>query len=87
MPPETPVGPIPLSWAWVMTDYNLASVLSKGHTFGVRPILGKGQMDWTPGNTGKDRFVFKMLDGLWLETVQNISELPCYIYPLPNLVG
>jgi len=51
-PPETPVGPGRPSRAWVRTDYNLASVPSKGRTFGVRPVLGKRRTDWTLGNTG-----------------------------------
>ena len=48
---ETPVGPGRPSRAWVRTDYNLASVSSKGRKFGVRPVLGKRQTDWTLGNT------------------------------------
>jgi len=49
---ETPVGPGHPSRAWVRTDYNLASVSSKGRKFGVRPVLGKRRTDWTLGNTG-----------------------------------
>jgi len=48
---ETPVGPGRPSRAWVRTDYNLASVSSKGRKFGVRPVLGKIRTDWTLGNT------------------------------------
>jgi len=50
---ETPVGPGRPSRAWVRTDYNLASVSSKGRKFGVRPVLGKRRTDWTLGNTGR----------------------------------
>ena len=48
---ETPVGPGRPSRAWVRTDYNLASVSSKGRKFGVRPVLGKRRTDWTLGST------------------------------------
>jgi len=48
---ETPVGPGRPSRAWVRTDYNLASVSSKGRKFGVRSVLGKRRTDWTLGNT------------------------------------
>ena len=48
---ETPVGPGRPSRAWVRTDYNLASVSSKGCKFGVRPVLRRRLTDWTLGNT------------------------------------
>ena len=48
---ETPVGPGRPSRAWVSTDYNLASVSSKGRKFVVRPVLGKRRTDWMLGNT------------------------------------
>ena len=48
---ETPVGPGRPSRAWVRTDYNLASVSSKGRKSGIRPVLGKRRADWTLGNT------------------------------------
>ena len=48
---ETPGRPGRPSRAWVRTDYNLASVSSKGRKFGVRPVLGKRRTDWTLGNT------------------------------------
>ena len=48
---ETPAGPGRPSRAWVRTDYNLASVSSKGRKSGVRPVLGKRRTDWTLGNT------------------------------------
>ena len=49
---KTPVGPGRPSRAWVRTNCNLASVLSKGRKFGVRPVLRKRRTDWTLGNTG-----------------------------------
>ena len=51
---ETPAGPGRPSRAWVRTDYNLASVSSKGRKSGVRPVLGKRRTDWTLGNTAGD---------------------------------
>ena len=48
---ETPVGPGCPSRAWDRTDYDSASVSSKGRKFGVRPVLGKRRTDWTLGNT------------------------------------
>ena len=46
---ETPVGPGRPSRAWVRTDYNLASVSSKGRKFGVRPVRGKRRTDLSVG--------------------------------------
>jgi len=42
---ETPVGHGRALLARVMTDYNLASVSSKGRKFGVHPVLGKRRTD------------------------------------------
>jgi len=75
---ETPVGPGRPTWAWVRTDYNLASVSSKGRKFGVRPVPGKRRTDWTLGNTAYIPTNFIVLQ-------QKLD--PHYTEPLPNSGG